>query len=398
MKSVELFAGAGGLALGVHLAGFEHQALVEFDKNACATLRTNAEKKSVPGIGSWNIIEGDVRDKSKVSFSRYQGADLLSGGVPCQPFSCGGKRRGRDDERDMFPEFIQAVREIQPRAFLIENVKGLMWKEDYFKYVLLQLQFPTLPKQKGEKWTQHCSRLQEEAGADRDHDLQYTVDAKLLNAADYGVPQRRERVFIVGFQKKLKVQWSFPPPTHSRAALLHSQQTGEYWKRHELPCPSVKNCADAGPAKPINRDIFHDLAPWVTVRDALRQAPPLPDPKPRDNQGYSGHELVEGARSYPGHTGSNLDLPAKTLKAGVHGVPGGENTLVLPNGKVRYFTIREAARLQTFPDEWIFEGAWAAHIRQLGNAVPVKLVYVVASEVAAQLRAVDRRGNGARAA
>lgn len=396
MKSVELFAGAGGLALGVHLADFEHVALVEFDKAACATLRTNVEKKSVLGIGSWKVIPEDV---SKMSFSEYQGVDLLSGGVPCQPFSCGGKRRGHDDERDMFPAFIRAVREIQPRSFLIENVKGLMWKEDYFKYVLLQLQFPTLPKRPEEQWTQHYSRLQAEAAADRDHDLHYTVEAKLLNAADYGVPQRRERVFIVGFQKKLKVPWSFPLPTHSREALLHSQYvTGKYWERHGRKPPSRKASAAARPAKPLNRDIFHELAPWVTVRDALREDPPLPAPKPRDNQGFSGHELVKGARSYAGHTGSNLDLPAKTLKAGVHGVPGGENTLILPNGRVRYFTIREAARLQTFPDEWIFEGAWAAHIRQLGNAVPVKLVHAVASKVAAQLRAVDERGNGARAA
>jgi DNA (cytosine-5)-methyltransferase 1 len=391
MKSVELFAGAGGLALGVHKAGFEHKALVEFDKDACATLRTNVQKESVPGIGSWNVFKEDV---SEMPFSCYQGADLLSGGVPCQPFSCGGKRRGRTDERNMFPDFIRAVREIQPRAFLIENVKGLMWAQKYFEYIQLQLQFPTLSKARGEKWTQHCSRLRAETTADRDHDLEYTVAAKLLNAADFGVPQRRERVFIVGFQKKLKVQWAFPSPTHSRAALLHAQSvTGEYWKRHGLP--SMKTSDAAGPARPLNRDIFHELAPWVTVRDALRDLPP---PKPHDNQGYSGHELVEGARSYKGHTGSALDLPAKTLKAGVHGVPGGENTLVLPNGGVRYFTIREAALLQTFPKQWIFEGAWAAHIRQLGNAVPVELVHAVASKVADHLRVVDKRGNGARAA
>ena len=397
MKSVELFAGAGGLALGVHRAGFEHEALVEFDKNACATLRTNAQKESIPGIGSWNVIEGDV---SKMQFSRYQGTDLLSGGVPCQPFSCGGKRRGRDDERNLFPDFIRAVHEIQPRAFLIENVKGLMWDGDYFKYIQLQLQFPTLPRQKGEKWTQHCSRLQAEADAARDHDIQYKVEAKLLNAADYGVPQRRERVFIVGFQKKLKVQWVFPPPTHSRAALLHSQQTGEYWEKHGIKPSSAKASTVEGMAKPLNQEIFQtsEPKPWVTVRDARQGPPRLPDPKPRDNQGYSGHELVEGARSYAGHTGSALDLPAKTLKAGVHGVPGGENTLVLPNGGVRYFTIREAARLQSFPDQWIFEGAWAAHIRQLGNAVPVDLVHALASKMADRLRAVDKRGDGARAA
>ncbi|MCP3138685.1 DNA cytosine methyltransferase [Pyxidicoccus xibeiensis] len=395
MKSVELFAGAGGLALGVHAADFKHEALVEFDKDACATLRTNAQNESVSGIGDWNVLEQDVRT---MDFSPYKGADLLSGGVPCQPFSSGGKRRGRDDERNMFPAFIQAVCEIQPQAFIIENVKGLMWErfQKYFTYILLQLQFPLFSRRPQEKWMTHCSRLQAEAVANGHHDLEYTVAAKTLNAADFGVPQRRERVFIVGFQKKLGVQWSFPPPTHSREALLHAQWvTGAYWTSRKLKRPTGPAPTLAGQVKTLNRDIFHDLEPWATVRDALRR---LPKPKANTDQGISGHRLVEGARSYTGHTGSDLDFPAKTLKAGVHGVPGGENTLVLPNGGVRYFTIREAARLQSFPDEWIFEGSWAAHIRQLGNAVPVSLVKKIASAVADHLHEVDKRGRGVRAA
>jgi DNA (cytosine-5)-methyltransferase 1 len=124
--------------------------------------------------------------------------------------------------------------------------------------------------------------------------------------------------------------------------------------------------------------------PWRTVRDAIED---LPDPEKHPRNGIANHIFNAGARSYPGHTGSPLDEPAKTLKAGDHGVPGGENMLLRPNGSVRYFTAREAARLQTFPDDYIFCGSWTETMRQLGNAVPVRLAEVIAGSVAASLRA-----------
>ncbi len=119
---------------------------------------------------------------------------------------------------------------------------------------------------------------------------------------------------------------------------------------------------------------------WQTVRDAISD---LPDPElqPGVASNYHDHRLQPGARSYPGHTGSPLDEPAKTLKAGVHGVPGGENMLRRPDGSVRYFTIRESARLQTFPDKMVFHGSWTETMRQLGNAVPCRLAQAVVSEV-----------------
>ena len=119
---------------------------------------------------------------------------------------------------------------------------------------------------------------------------------------------------------------------------------------------------------------------WQTVRNAIID---LPDPElfPSKRTQFQDHRLQPGARSYPGHTGSPLDEPAKTLKAGVHGVPGGENMLRRPDGSVRYFTIRESARLQTFPDKMVFHGSWSETMRQLGNAVPVKLGRVVAESV-----------------
>ena len=127
--------------------------------------------------------------------------------------------------------------------------------------------------------------------------------------------------------------------------------------------------------------------PWRTVREAIGD---LPDPErhPRKSSGWLNHRFQPGARSYPGHTGSPLDEPAKTLKAGVHGVPGGENMLRRPDGSIRYFTVRESARLQTFPDDFVFHGAWSETMRQLGNAVPVDLATIVAGDVRRHLNKV----------
>src|SRR4051812_34666100 len=132
MRSIELFAGAGGMALGLSKAGFHHEAVVEWDKNACGTIRQN----NVLGVTKWPLFETDVRG---FEYSRFgEGMDLLAGGPPCQPFSIGGKHAGYNDERDMFPEAVRAVRELKPRAVLFENVKGLLRASfaKYFEYVL----------------------------------------------------------------------------------------------------------------------------------------------------------------------------------------------------------------------------------------------------------------------
>jgi DNA (cytosine-5)-methyltransferase 1 len=209
--------------------------------------------------------------------------------------------------------------------------------------------------------------------------LRYDVHARLLNAADHGAPQRRERVFFVGFRADLEIDWRFPPSTHGRDALLRDQASGAYWDRHGLPRPKTPRARLAG--------MDSALLPWRTVRDALDG---LPDPE-RDPTADTipNHRFQPGARSYPGHTGSDLDSPAKTLKAGVHGVPGGENMLRRPDGSIRYFTIRETARLQTFPDDYVFHGAWSEAMRQLGNAAPVLLARAVGGAVAEALRGAD---------
>jgi DNA (cytosine-5)-methyltransferase 1 len=392
MKSVELFAGAGGLAMGCEIAGFNHLAVVEWDKWACDTVREN-QNRGYPLLANWVLHEGDVRtfDWSTVP----PGIDLLAGGPPCQPFSIGGKHKAHADNRDMFPATVEISRQLRPKAFIVENVKGLTRASfaNYFSYIQLQLEFPEVPPLKNEDWSEHLTRLQIEktSGRRKGRGLTYNVVPTLVNAADYGVPQKRERVFIVGFRDDLGIEWSFPAPTHSYDALLRDQWiTGAYWKRHGMRMPPVPQKLANRVAKLRQTALFDTLA-WRTVRDAIQG---LPDPRSRAAAQVPNHVFQAGARSYPGHTGSPLDLPAKTLKAGDHGVPGGENMLVGDDGAVRYFTVRESARIQTFPDGFRFHGSWTETMRQLGNAVPVLLAQRVASSVAEQLALAELRTIG----
>lgn len=381
LRSLELFTGAGGLALGTHFAGFHHRMLLEWNEAACDTLQANAETESIPGINSWNILQADARS---VDFGSIGTVDLVAGGPPCQPFSIGGKHRGMDDTRDMIPQFVRAVRELAPRAFVLENVKGLLRDSfrSYFSLVVLQLSHPTVIRGKDESGDEHLRRLEDVHTSGRDSNLKYRVVFRLLNAADYGVPQTRERVFIVGFRADTEIEWHFPDPTHSSDALLREQGvTGTYWERfglRHLP-PSQDSPVRLRTSKKALPLI--PLQPWRTVRDAIGDLP-APTAGQDDVAGYTNHRLRPGARAYKGHTGSPLDWPAKTLKAGDHGVPGGENMIAFPDGSVRYFTVREAARLQTFPDAWHFEGPWSEAMRQLGNAVPVTLAHTIARSVA----------------
>jgi DNA (cytosine-5)-methyltransferase 1 len=289
----------------------------------------------------------------------------------------------------MFPEAVRAVRELKPRAFVFENVKGLLRESftKYFNYVLLQLEFSECARKQREDWTDHHTRLQRLKTEGRYGGLGYNIVVDLLNAANYGVPQRRERVFVVGFRDDVNEKWAFPKPTHSRGALLHDMWvTGGYWDRHEIS----KRQRPAADARLFNTveclregEAVLFAKPWRTVRDGLVG---LPDPVIYANNRIPNHVFNPGARSYPGHTGSPLDEPAKTLKAGDHGVPGGENMLILPDGRVRYFTVRESARLQEFPDDYAFYGSWTESMRQIGNAVPVTLAEAVGQSVANALR------------
>jgi DNA (cytosine-5)-methyltransferase 1 len=379
MRSIELFAGAGGLSIGVSNAGFTPAAVIEWDRYCCDTMRENKQFNVAP-MRHWPLFEGDVRD---FDFGSIKGQiDLVSGGPPCQPFSLGGKHRGHRDRRDMFPEAIRAVRELRPRAFLIENVKGLTRATfaNYLEYVRLQLGHPELIQRTGEAWGAHLGRLERHQTSNRRSGLHYRIVMRVLNAADYGVPQRRERVFIVGIRGDLGLEWSFPEPTHTADALHWSKwRSGEYWDEHQVS-RRARFDDEKGKARALALKAEPRLPRWRTVRDAIAD---LPDPEqhPKRAAAVPDHRFQPGARSYAGHTGSPLDEPAKTLKAGDHGVPGGENMLLRPDGTVRYFSVRESARLQTFPDHFRFHGSWTETMRQLGNAVPVTLAEAVAGSV-----------------
>lgn len=386
MRAIELFAGAGGLGLGVSQAGFHPACVVEWDKWCCDTIRFNRERLEGP-ISHWpEPMHTDIRS---VDFKALEGKiTLVSGGPPCQPFSLGGKHRAYDDSRDMWPQAVRVVRETKPEAFLFENVKGLTRASfaTYFEYIYLQLTYPELFQRKDETWLDHLKILERHHSANKGSGLRYNVSFRVLNAADYGVAQRRERVVFVGFRNDLEVNWSFPDPSHSQDALIWAQaSSGEYWDQWRVPARDrqIDRRLQLRAAKLTERPA---LDRWRTVRDVISD---LPEPISGTDRraAFPDHRLQLGARSYAGHTGSPLDEPAKTLKAGVHGVPGGENMLRLPSGEVRYFTVRESARLQAFPDEYMFHGAWSEVMRQLGNAVPVTLGRVIATDIVGNLKA-----------
>jgi DNA (cytosine-5)-methyltransferase 1 len=390
-KSLELFAGAGGLGIGLSQAGFQPQMVVEFNRWCCDTLRENHElvsSESAKKRRPWKVVEADIRD---VEFASFEGKlDLVSGGPPCQPFSLGGQHRAYDDARDMFPHAVRAIREAKPRAFVFENVKGLTRAafQDYFTYIELQLSYPEISKNTEEGWQDHLRRLQQHHTSTGKTGLRYNVVTKLMNAANYGVPQKRERVLFVGFRNDIDAQWSPPAGTFSQEALVWDQVFGDYWDRHNIAKSLRKlESRSSQMAKRLSREEKPTSLPWRTTRDAIFD---LPDPRSTSQaSSIADHQFQPGAKSYPGHTGSYLDEPSKTLKAGVHGVPGGENMLRRADGFIRYFTVRESARLQTFPDNYRFHGAWSECMRQLGNAVPADLARVVGESVAAKLNLAE---------
>lgn len=341
LHTTELFAGAGGMAIGLGRAGFQHELLIDWNAGAASTVAHNLVC-GVEAVAGWRYRCADVRG---IDWGAETWTDLMAGGPPCQPFSGGGLAAGQFDPRDMWPEAIRAVRAGQPRGFLFENVGGLL-RPRFADYV------------------EAISQALVCAGPG------YRLGVFPVDAADYGAAQRRRRVLFAGLQGSLGLAPELPPPTHSEDRLLWDQWVdGSYWARHGLDAPL------AGPPAALARRVEQlrqqgvppDGLPWQTCRDAFRGlGEPGSDSAPQ-------HHLRGGARSYPGHTGSPLDAPAKALKAGVHGVPGGENMLLRPDGTVRYFSVREAARLQGFPDSYLFPGAWSESLRQLGNAVPTVL-------------------------
>jgi DNA (cytosine-5)-methyltransferase 1 len=377
MRTLEIFSGAGGLAKGLELSGFKHAAFVEFNKHACDSLAENFDPK--------RVFFGDIKDFDLDSLEEI---DIVAGGPPCQPFSLGGKHKANQDSRDMFPYAIRAIERLAPKAFVFENVKGLLRQSfsDYFEYIILRLSYPDFALPENSNWAHHLERLR---CIDRYDYMgkKYTVTFKLINAANYGVPQTRERVVIVGIRSDLALPWSFPIETHSEDRLLWDMYiTWEYWERHKIPKssrPTLSGSLKEKIARLYDKyGMFEpEQLPWKTIRDSL-----FDTPDPTSKHGIIDHIFRDGARTYPGHTGSDFDWPSKTIKAGGHGVPGGENMIRFNDGRVRYFTTFEAKRIQTFPDDFIIKGAWGETMRQIGNAVPVLLAEKIGTELANQLK------------
>jgi len=362
MLSAELFSGCGGLALGMSRAGFRHALMAEYDFDAVATALHNKARR-VDHVAHWPVEKTDVRD---INWEPLRGQlAVVSGGPPCQPFGIGGKKLGPNDSRDMWPEAVRAIREATPEGFLFENVRNIAGPKFrlYLEWILQHLGRPSLVRREQEDHLHHLERLSAAAGAP-----EYRVAWQIVNAADYGAPQIRNRVLIFGVRTGLNVIPQTMPPTHSRNRLLWDQYvTGEYWDRHGLRRrANPLNARDATRLLELKRcRMAPREAAWVTVRDAIHG---LGEP-----DGQRNHDFQRGARVYAGHTGSPLDLPAKALKAGDHGVPGGENMMVKDDRSVRYFTTREAARLVGLPDDYLFPRSWSESMRQLGNAVPAQL-------------------------
>lgn len=359
ISAVELFSGCGGLAYGLCEAGVCPSLMIEWNQPAALTLLAN-KRMGVRHARDWTVEQKDVRE---IDWSPYLGnVAVVAGGPPCQPFSQAGKHKGSFDKRDMWPEAIRAVGDLSPICFLFENVRGLMRKtfETYFCDVRTTL-------------------------AQAGHYGGYHVSYSMVNTADYGAAQKRHRVIVAGVRRDAREFKALPAPTHSRERLLWDQWvTGDYWHRHSVlqPKDDAINWQDVTLVAELRRrNMAPSSLPWRTVRDAFVGLDDLTD------DGNHIHKI--GARSYKGHTGSVPDMPAKALKAGSHGVPGGENMIQLAEGGVRYFTIREMARLQGLPDEYTFPGSWTESTRQLGNAVPVELALALGLWINEQVIAAE---------
>jgi DNA (cytosine-5)-methyltransferase 1 len=376
LTSVELFAGGGGMALGTRNAEFEHLALVEWYKPAATILRHNAELH--PNLWTKDDVhEKDVRIWLDQTDLKEGQVDLVAGGPPCQPFSLAGVHAGDEDDRNMFPAALDVVRKLRPKFVIFENVPGLTRPTfaPYFSYIRHQLEKPTVTAAADELWADHDARISRA----RPRSLRYNVTQHLIDAADFGLPQNRRRVFLVGIRTDLPNADTWPDKVEgefSRDALLYDQWvTGDYWTEHGMAMPVLPDGMEERKRELKERG-RPEKARWQTIRDAVVG---LPEPVDGvEAVGLTNHRGIPGARAYPKHSGSPFDWPAKTVKAGVHGVSGGEAMIRFDDNSLRYLTVRESARIQGFPDDYEFPVARSRSMGAIGNAVAVPIAELLA--------------------
>ena len=316
-KVLELFAGAGGLAVGMEKAGLKCEALNEIDKWACQTLRKNRP--------NWNILEGDIKD---YDFHKYKDSiDVVTGGFPCQAFSYAGKKLGLNDARGtLFYEFARVVQEVNPLICIGENVRGLLSHE------------------KG-KTLEGMISILDEIGYN-------VVPVQVLKAINYRVPQKRERLILVGVRKDIDIEYKYPKPHKKIYNLSDALKKGDLYE-----CTVPKS---EGAKYPNHKKEILDLIPpkgyWRDLPIELQKE-------------YMGKSFYLGG----GKTGMarriGWDEPSLTLTCS----PAQKQTERCHPDETRPFTVREYARIQTFPDEWVFEGSVSQQYKQIGNAVPCNL-------------------------
>lgn len=332
-RVLELFAGAGGLAIGMEKAGLKCVALNEIDHWAAETLRKNRPH--------WEVIEADIKN---ISFEKYKGeVDVVTGGFPCQAFSYAGKKLGLEDARGtLFYEFARAVKETQPAICIGENVRGLLSHEG------------------GETLKGMVSILDE---------LGYRVlEPRVLKAIYYNVPQKRERLILVGIRKDLDISFEYPNASKKVYTLRDALKKGELFDCDVPTSPGTRY--------PEKKKQFLELVPpggyW-------RDLPLDMQMEYMQKSFYLGGGKTGMARRI------SWDEPCLTLTCS----PAQKQTERCHPDETRPFTVREYARIQTFPDEWEFAGPVSAQYKQIGNAVPVNLAYAVGKEVVKALNQME---------
>ncbi len=314
LTSLEVCAGAGGQALGLERAGYDHLALCEIEVRARETLRLNRPH--------WNVLEGTDADIKTFDARPFRGVDLLAGGLPCPPFSVAGKKLGEEDERNLFPDFLRITAECAPRAILIENVKGLLAPDFEGFRKKLKAAF---------------------------RKLGYEIEFKLLNASDFGVPQLRPRVAIVGLHKDLGAAFR--------------------WPEAKIPAPSVGEAL----LSQMQAAGWEGAGAWA--RQATTIAP----------------TLVGGSKKHGGPDLGPTRARAAWAALGVEGktvadAPPGPGFTGMPR-----LTVQMAATIQGFPEDWIFAGRKTPAYRQVGNAFPPPVAHALGSAIAEALAMADAR-------